>query len=173
MLAAFGRKHTSPPTLEELVPKRSLRRLHLRSYPGAAVTVAQTVGHRLQRLQAVLGFSPRQPAFIAGCWSAGAAPRRNPTSISHRREVIVNRQNLYIRLITRIVCQPAQNYMSDNTSGSAKPTTPKTAGQSTCVTVSGERHVCGFFSLVMLRRESPYRKRQAHLTVIPVTDNPN
>lgn len=49
--------------------------------------------------------------------------------------------------------------MSDNTGGSAKPTTPKTAGQSTCVTVSGERHVFGFFSLVMLRRESPYRKK--------------
>ena len=96
-----------PPTLEELVPKCSLGRLHLRSYPGAAKLSPQRWATETQRLQAVLEFPPATQLLLLDANPAGAAPRRNPALISHRRETVVNRQNLYIRLITRrFVNQP-------------------------------------------------------------------
>jgi len=53
-----------PTTLEELVPKRSLRRLHLRSYPGATKLSPLRWATATQRLQAVLGFPPRSRLLL-------------------------------------------------------------------------------------------------------------
>lgn len=118
--AALPQAHLSPPTLEELVPKRSLRRLHFRSYPGAAKLSPLRWATATQRLQAVLGFPP--PAGFY-CWLLVRRRRSpsDPSSISHTREVVVNRQNLYIRLITRAPVNYQPHYLSGSTSELQKP----------------------------------------------------
>jgi len=84
------------------------------SPPEAAEAGAHTVGHSPQGCRPFWGF-PGQPAFIAGCFSAGAATRRNLFQYRTQGKSLSTDKNLYIRLITRRFCQPAQNYLSDNT----------------------------------------------------------
>ena len=96
-----------PTTLEELVPKRSLRRLHLRSYPGAAKLSPLRWATATQRLLAVLGFPPVSQLLLLAADPPAPLPP-DPASTSHTIEAIVNRQILYIRLITGGWCNPAQ-----------------------------------------------------------------
>jgi hypothetical protein len=57
-----ARAHLGPHHWRSLFPKRSLRRLHLRSYPGAAKLSPLRWATATQRLLAVLGF-PRSANF--------------------------------------------------------------------------------------------------------------
>jgi hypothetical protein len=105
--AAFPRR-TSPPNTGGACSKAQPPPATPQVLSRGRETVAPTVGHRNTAVAGRFGVSPGQPAFIAGCKSRRRRSPSDPASISHTGEVVVNRQNLYIGLITRWVCQPAQ-----------------------------------------------------------------
>lgn len=83
MLNARGLQPRStllPHCLKELFPKSSLRRLNFRSFSGAAVTGAHTVGHRNRKgCWPFLGF-PRTASFYC---SLRFRRRRSPSEHPH------------------------------------------------------------------------------------------
>src|SRR4029077_14262132 len=78
--------------------------------------VAPTVGHSDTAVAGRFGVSPGQPAFIAGCRSAGPAPRRISFNIAYR--ISHCQQTKFVHTSdNEQFLSTAQNYVSVNTNG--------------------------------------------------------